>query len=90
MIVVLYTVAAKSPLWISYIELRTYAVDPLSSNSAAADVIATDEVYEKDYPATTIVYELQGEGQDCKFVIIRQDCRQKPSKEILDTTKVGH
>lgn len=56
---------------------------------AAADAIATDEVYEKAMPATTIIYEWQGKGEKAKFVIARKDIHQKPSKEMLDTTKVS-
>lgn len=69
--------------------LYSRAICPVSPNTAAADVIATDEVYEKEMPSTTVVYELQGEGEGAKFVAIKQDCHQRLSKEMLDTTKVS-
>lgn len=64
-------------------------VHALSLNFTAADIIATDEIYEKAMPATTIIYEWQGEGVDGKFVVERKDMHQKPSREMLDTTKVS-
>ena len=80
----------KPAVYIFMHHVITYALGACPSfDFAAADIIAADDVYEKAMSATTIIYEWQGEGVDGKYVVARKDFHQKPSKEMLDTTKVS-
>ena len=57
--------------------------------SSAADQGFKDEEYEKNIPASTIVYELTGEGDQTTFTVMRENVKQMPSISILDSTKVS-
>jgi supervillin len=54
----------------------------------AADQGFKDEDYEKNIPSSTIVYELQGEGDKAVYSVTRENTKQMPTISMLDSSKI--